>query len=113
MHAETQEGPISLGDSYASTRRVTEALCEPLALEDHVVQSMDDVSPPKWHLAHTTWFFETFLLAPFVRSYRPVHPLYPVLFNSYYVSVGERHPRPERGLLSPSDCPSFPFRSSR
>lgn len=100
MHTRTKRQTEGLLAAYERTRRTTVALCAPLEVEDHVVQTMDDVSPPKWHLAHTTWFFETFLLAPFVASYRPVHPLYPVLFNSYYVSVGERHPRPQRGLLS-------------
>ena len=86
--------------AYRDVRRTTLGLCEPLEIEDHVVQSMPDASPPKWHLGHTTWFFETFILAEFVPGYRPVHSLYRVLFNSYYVTVGERHPRPERGLLS-------------
>jgi ergothioneine biosynthesis protein EgtB len=100
MQTDTRRETADLAAAFTRTRRVTVELCEPLAVEDHVVQTMADVSPPKWHLAHTTWFFETFLLAPFVPGYRPVHPLYAVLFNSYYVSVGERHPRPQRGLLS-------------
>ena len=61
---------------------------------------MPDASPVKWHLAHTTWFFETFVLAPNLRGYRPFDPAYRVLFNSYYNAVGEKHPRPERGMLS-------------
>jgi ergothioneine biosynthesis protein EgtB len=65
-----------------------------------VVQSMDDVSPSKWHLAHTTWFFETFVLEPFYPGYRCFNPAYAVLFNSYYNSVGDIYPRPDRGLLS-------------
>src|SRR6185295_11449582 len=72
----------------------------PLAVEDYVVQSMPDVSPPKWHLAHTTWFFETFVLAPSTPGYLPVDPRYAVLFNSYYDTVGEQHPRDRRGHLS-------------
>jgi ergothioneine biosynthesis protein EgtB len=68
--------------------------------EDYQLQSMPDCSPPKWHLAHTTWFFETFVLAPHVPRFRPFHPLYCYLFNSYYDAVGDRWPRPARGLLS-------------
>ncbi|HQE27576.1 MAG TPA: ergothioneine biosynthesis protein EgtB [Phycisphaerae bacterium] len=85
---------------YRRIRAATERLCEPLETEDFVIQSMPDVSPAKWHLAHTSWFFETFLVAPQQPSYRPFHPQYSYLFNSYYVSVGERHERPRRGLLS-------------
>jgi ergothioneine biosynthesis protein EgtB len=85
---------------YTAVRRATRDICAPLAVEDHVVQSMPDVSPPKWHLAHTTWFFETFLLQPFLHGYGSVDPLYAYLFNSYYEAVGSRHPRPARGLLS-------------
>jgi ergothioneine biosynthesis protein EgtB len=71
-----------------------------LSPEDQTVQSMPDVSPTKWHLAHTTWFFETFILARFDADYRPFDPRYGYLFNSYYEAVGARHPRPQRGLLS-------------
>ncbi len=81
-------------------RRATESLCEPLEIEDFVVQSMPDASPAKWHLAHTTWFFETFLLEAYRPGYRPQHPAYRSLFNSYYVAVGPRHARPERGLVT-------------
>lgn len=79
-------------------RRATVRLCEPLAPEDMVVQSMPDASPAKWHLAHTTWFFERFVLRPL--GIAPTHDAYDYLFNSYYESVGDRHPRPLRGLLS-------------
>lgn len=89
-----------LGERFREVRGQSERLCTPLAIEDYVVQSMPDVSPPKWHLAHTTWFWETFLLQPNVADYRPFHPRYNYLFNSYYEAVGKRHPRPERGLLS-------------
>jgi ergothioneine biosynthesis protein EgtB len=82
------------------SRARSEALCRPLATEDYVVQSMPDVSPPKWHLAHTSWFYETFVLGPLHPGYRPFHPGYNFLFNSYYESVGARHPRSARGLLS-------------
>nr|WP_244193853.1 ergothioneine biosynthesis protein EgtB [Bordetella genomosp. 12] len=81
-------------------RAATEALAAPLSPEDCQAQSMPDCSPVKWHLAHTTWFFETFILARQDPGYRPRHPEYRVLFNSYYQSVGDRHPRPQRGLLT-------------
>ena len=90
----------TLCERYLAVRRWTERLCEPLATEDYVVQSMPDVSPTKWHLAHTSWFFETFLLTPHDASYRPFHPSFSYLFNSYYVTVGDRHCRQNRGLLS-------------
>src|SRR5215207_2381286 len=85
---------------YQKVRCFTERICEPLCPEDYVVQSMPDVSPTKWHLAHTSWFFETFILQPHLATYREFHPQYGYLFNSYYNTVGERHARPERGLLS-------------
>jgi ergothioneine biosynthesis protein EgtB len=85
---------------YRTVRHSTEALCEPLAPDDYVVQSMPDASPVKWHLAHTTWFFETFVLDPYLPDYRPFHPEFRSLFNSYYESVGSRWPRSQRGLLS-------------
>jgi ergothioneine biosynthesis protein EgtB len=88
------------GDRYLSIRRVTRALAEPLSAEDCAVQSMPDASPVKWHLAHTTWFFETFVLEPHCPGYRGFDPAYRVLFNSYYNTVGDKHPRPERGMLS-------------
>ncbi len=87
-------------DSYRRVRAVSEEICRPLETEDYVIQTMDDVSPPKWHLAHTSWFFETFLLKPRLRGYQDFHPRFNYLFNSYYEAVGERHPRPRRGLLS-------------
>ena len=85
---------------YSEVRGLTTNLCETLEPEDFVVQTMEDVSPTKWHLAHTSWFFETFVIKPLDASYRPPHPRYPYLFNSYYVQAGERHCRPKRGLLS-------------
>jgi ergothioneine biosynthesis protein EgtB len=86
--------------SYLAVRETTERLAAPLYPEDQVVQSMPDVSPTKWHRAHVTWFFETFLLKEHLAGYVEHHPLYGFLFNSYYEQVGERHPRPHRGLLS-------------
>src|SRR3954463_15199005 len=85
---------------YEQVRATTEALADPLSPEDQVVQSMPDVSPTKWHRAHTTWFFETFLLHPNDSRYQAFHPRYEYLFNSYYEGVGPRHARSERGLLS-------------
>jgi ergothioneine biosynthesis protein EgtB len=93
--------PLSLNlDRYRAVRRWSEQICQPLQTEDYVIQTMPDVSPPKWHLAHTTWFFETFVLLPFMPDYRPFHDRYGYLFNSYYEAVGDRHPRPQRGLLA-------------
>jgi ergothioneine biosynthesis protein EgtB len=89
-----------LASRYQAVRGFTKRLCEPLAVEDYVIQSMPDVSPTKWHLAHTSWFFETFLLTPSLPGYEPFHPQFSYLFNSYYHAVGERHCRPRRGLLS-------------
>jgi len=85
---------------YRQVRRQTEQLCLPLATEDYCIQTMLDVSPPKWHIAHVSWFFETFLLIPFQPDYRPYHPRFDYLFNSYYVTHGQPFPRPQRGLLS-------------
>src|SRR5688572_10532534 len=89
-----------LASRYTEVRRFTERLCEPLATEDYVVQSMPDVSPTKWHLAHTSWFFETFVLKPFGKDYVELNPAYGFLFNSYYVQAGERHCRAQRGYIS-------------
>ncbi|MCX7283786.1 MAG: ergothioneine biosynthesis protein EgtB [Novosphingobium sp.] len=85
---------------YCDVRDQTMALAQPLSPEDCQIQSMPDASPVKWHLAHTTWFFETFLLQPLLPDYDAFHPAFSVLFNSYYVGVGQRHPRAERGLLT-------------
>src|SRR6516165_12368956 len=87
-------------ERFEAVRHETEALTANLTAEDQSIQSMPDVSPTKWHLGHTTWFFETFLLARFDPDYRVFDPAFGYLFNSYYEAVGPRHPRPERGLLS-------------
>ncbi|HET6794868.1 MAG TPA: ergothioneine biosynthesis protein EgtB [Acidimicrobiales bacterium] len=87
-------------ERYCEIRSLTERLAAPLSPEDQTVQSMPDVSPTKWHRAHTSWFFETFLLGPAVPGYRLFHEGYGYLFNSYYESVGARHARPERGLIT-------------
>jgi ergothioneine biosynthesis protein EgtB len=92
--------PATLAERYRAVRAQTEALCAPLLTEDYVVSSMPDVSPTKWHLAHTSWFFETFVLAPHAAAYRALDPRYAFLFNSYYVQAGERHCRAQRGLVT-------------
>jgi ergothioneine biosynthesis protein EgtB len=97
---ETEPDAAALAARYSGVRALTERLAAPLSAEDQQVQSMDDASPTKWHLAHVTWFFETFLLKPHAPGYREFHPRYGYLFNSYYEAVGPRHARPRRGLLT-------------
>jgi ergothioneine biosynthesis protein EgtB len=87
-------------DRFETIRRNSEMLAANLSPEDQAIQSMPDVSPTKWHLAHTSWFYETFVLGPLDPGYRIFDPAFAYLFNSYYEAVGPRHPRPERGLLS-------------
>jgi ergothioneine biosynthesis protein EgtB len=94
------DSAATLANRYHKIRQVSEKICQPLAIEDYTIQSMPDVSPPKWHLAHTTWFFETFLLLPHLSGYTVFDPQFGYLFNSYYEAVGDRHPRHQRGLLS-------------
>ncbi len=93
-----------LSAGYQAVRSCTEALAAPLSDEDQCIQSMPDVSPTKWHRAHVTWFFETFLLKTRLEGYREHHPAFGFLFNSYYEAAGDRHPRPERGNLSRPSC---------
>jgi hypothetical protein len=88
--------PRNLLERFAQVRAGSVARAAPLSAEDQQVQSMPDASPTKWHLAHTTWFFETFLLIPSLPDYRPFDPAFGYLFNSYYEAVGPRHPRPLR-----------------
>jgi ergothioneine biosynthesis protein EgtB len=90
----------TLAEKYRVTRALSEAICSPLAIDDYQVQSVPEASPPKWHLAHVSWFFETFLLHPFCEGYRPFHPRFAHLFNSYYETAGTYHPRLERHTLS-------------
>ena len=96
---ETRPAEV-LAARYSHIRRVSREICERLQTEDFVVQSMPDASPTKWHLAHTSWFFEQFLLKPLLTGYRVFHPDFEYLFNSYYQSVGRMHARPQRGLLT-------------
>jgi ergothioneine biosynthesis protein EgtB len=100
MLSTAPNSKLSLLSQYQQVRQLSERICQPLETEDYVIQSMPDVSPPKWHLAHTTWFFETFLLVPYLPGYTVFHPQFGYLFNSYYEAVGARHPRHQRGLLS-------------
>ncbi len=93
-------GANSRLDRFAAVRRHTEYLAARLSPEDQCVQSMPDASPTKWHRAHTTWFFEEFVLVPHLSGYIPFRPDFRYLFNSYYEAVGARHPRPIRGLLT-------------
>ena len=96
----TAAGALSAVAQYEAVRAYSERLCDPLVTEDYVVSTMPDVSPTKWHLAHTSWFFETFVLAPYDPVVRRADPKYAFLFNSYYVQAGERHCRAQRGLLT-------------
>src|SRR5690554_6335977 len=95
----TAPSPQALAERFGQVRARTLELAAPLSAEDAMVQSMADASPAKWHLAHTTWFFERFILAA-RPGYRPVNPDWDFLFNSYYHSVGPMHARPRRGMLS-------------
>jgi len=103
--ADRARTPVQAGANdalarYRTLRRATEALTRSLTPEDMGAQSMPDASPTKWHLAHTTWFFETFMLTPHLAGYRPFDPRFGYLFNSYYEAVGPRQPRPARGLIT-------------
>ncbi len=89
-----------LAEAFRAVRRETERRAAPLSAEDQLVQSMPDASPIKWHRAHTTWFFEQFLLVPHVKGYKPFHPDFAFLFNSYYVTAGPRHARTHRGVVT-------------
>ena len=91
---------MTFSEKYTEVRRRSDHICAPLKTEDYVVQPIADVSPPKWHLGHTTWFFETFLLKPHLKDYREFDPNYNFVFNSYYETVGARVIRTDRGNLS-------------
>src|SRR4026208_1392067 len=98
-HSPSEER-LSLASQFRSIRSKPLALVSPLSAEDTNIQSAPEASPPKWHLAHTTWFFEKFILEALQPGRKPFHPQYDYIFNSYYEAVGERHPRPSRGILS-------------
>jgi ergothioneine biosynthesis protein EgtB len=97
---QSNESSQDLRSRYKAVRRHSEEICEPLKTEDYVVQPVVDVSPPKWHLGHTTWFFESFLLKPYCSGYREFDPAFNFVFNSYYESAGARVVRTDRGNLS-------------
>jgi len=101
----------SLLQQFQKVRKHSETICAPLGIEDYVVQPIADVSPPKWHLGHTTWFFETFILAPHYQRYQEFDPQYNFVFNSYYETVGARVIRTDRGNLSrPSVSDVYTYR---
>lgn len=110
--ADTSYEALTLGHRLATVRARTESLCAPLEIEDYVIQACDSVSPPKWHLAHTSWFFETFILLLFVPGYRVFDDAYAHLFNSYYETAGTFFSRAQRGLLSrPTVADIYRYRS--
>ena len=101
MHHESQWlSQADMARRYQAVRAATSALADGLSAEDCALQSMPDASPVKWHLAHTTWFFETFVLEPLVRGFAPFHPSFRYLYNSYYNAIGEQFSRAQRGLVS-------------
>ena len=100
LFSDSDSPAQDLVEAFLQVRNETERRAAPLTAEDQVIQSMPDASPAKWHRAHTTWFFEQFLLGEHYKGYAPFHPDYAFLFNSYYVSAGPRHARHARGLLT-------------
>ena len=96
----TSESRDGVMDAFHAVRQFSLDLSDPLSPEDQTIQSMPDASPTKWHLAHTSWFFETFILKGLDPSHKPFRRKYEFLFNSYYEGVGPQFPRPQRGLLS-------------
>ncbi|MDB6021733.1 MAG: hypothetical protein JWQ04_1590 [Pedosphaera sp.] len=99
-NGETPSLRTALAGRYQAVRQFSRTICETLVAEDYVIQTMPEASPTKWHLAHTSWFFETFVAKPRRRNHRPLHPQYAFLFNSYYNAAGKMHARPQRGLIS-------------
>ena len=92
-------GEPSAREAFSVVRQASLNLCAPLTVEDYSLQAMPDTSPAKWHLAHTTWFFETFLLSEYLPGYTTVNPAFRSLFNSYYNGVGDQHPRAETNIV--------------
>jgi ergothioneine biosynthesis protein EgtB len=113
MHAASRRiTALDPAQAYLEVRKRTEQLCAPLETDDYQVQSVIDASPPKWHLAHVTWFFETFLLKPFLPGYTPLDARYSKIFNSYYNTIGPFHPRAQRHTLSrPTVAEVYAYRS--
>jgi ergothioneine biosynthesis protein EgtB len=110
---ESESSAIQLRMRYTAVRTMTERLTRPLSAEDCQIQSMPDASPTKWHLAHTSWFYETFILAPNIREYETFDPTFNFLFNSYYNGIGDRLARPNRGLITrPSLDKVYAYRAS-
>ena len=99
-HKRIYEDRNLLTERFMKIRNFFNELCAELKTEDYVIQSMPEVSPTRWHLAHTSWFFEAFVLDKAIKHYKSLHPQYNFLFNSYYVQIGERFERAQRGLLS-------------
>jgi len=91
---------MTLAEEYRAVRKASEAICQPLQKEDYVVQPIVDVSPPKWHLGHITWFWEAFILVPTSLGYKVFNPTTNYVFNSYYETIGARVVRTDRGNLS-------------
>src|SRR5262249_7301340 len=102
--AAASDARVRWREGFRAVRAETERRAAPLCAEDQMVQSMPDASPTKWHRAHTTWFFEQFLLLPHLAGYRVFDERFAFLFNSYYVAAGPRHARPKRGLLTRPSC---------
>src|SRR5436853_5690420 len=98
--ATQADNPFSVAERFRAVRALSQAIAAPLSDADATLQPMPDASPAKWHLAHTSWFFETFVLRDHVAGHRPWNEAWAYLFNSYYEGEGERHPRPRRGMLS-------------
>lgn len=100
MSSIIKEKGVNTGELFLKTRKATLDLCRPLERDDYMVQSTPDTSPPKWHLGHTTWFFDNFILKPYRKGYQPVDPEYDFVFNSYYETVGNHVPKPSRSVIS-------------
>ena len=108
---QSNKSAVALAQHYQTVRRLSQRLCHPLLIEDYCLQAMPETSPAKWHLAHTTWFFETFILKPYFKFYQVYNAHFEYLFNSYYNAVGAQYPRAQRGLLSrPSVDQVFSYR---